>query len=72
MKIRRTVNALPSRPSSDTWKIITDLVTGRDSVDAAHLIAIAGIVASVITDEFPTDNPFVLYGVGPRLVIYCQ
>ncbi|HEY1774011.1 MAG TPA: hypothetical protein VGH91_12555 [Gammaproteobacteria bacterium] len=72
MKIKRTLNALPSRPSDEVWKLIRGLVTGRDSVDADHLASIAGSAESVITDEFPTDNPFVFFGVGNRLVIYCQ
>lgn len=72
MKIKRMVNALPARSSLDVWEIVVDLVTNDESTDAGCLDSISGIVASVITDEFPKENPIVFFGVGPRLVIYCQ
>lgn len=72
MKVRRDINSIPARSAADTWSIIVGLVTGRDSQNADDLHRIAGIVASIITDEHPSRRPFILSGVGPRLVIYCR
>lgn len=72
MKVKREVNSLPKRSALDTWSTIVGLVTGKDSVDKSHLESIAGIVASVITEEAPKDAPFVFHGSGPRLVVYCR
>lgn len=72
MKVRRDINSIPARSAADSWNIIVSLVTGPDSQNADDLHRIAGIVASIITDEHPSRQPFILSGVGPRLVIYCH
>jgi len=72
MKVKREVNSIPKRSALDTWSTIVALVTGKDSVDKSHLEAIAGTVATVITEETSKDAPFVFHGSGPRLVVYCR
>lgn len=72
MKIKRTINSIPIRSAAETWKVIVDLMTGKESKYKADLDAVAGVMASIITDEHPAKEPFIVNGVGDRLVIYCQ
>jgi hypothetical protein len=71
MKIRRDVASIPARSAKETWRAITDLVTGTDSVDCDQLDAAASIMESLIADELPASAPIVFKGAGPRVVIYC-
>lgn len=71
MKVKRTIASIPKRSAAQTWKAITDLVTGSGSVDATTLTAAASVMESVIADEHPATVPIVMKGVGSRLVIYC-
>lgn len=71
MKICRDVASIPARSAKETWRIITDLVTGPESVDRAQLDAAASIMQSLIADEMPAQVPIVFKGAGPRVVVYC-
>jgi len=71
MKIRRDVNSIPARTAADTWKTIVELIAGPDTQHRADLEAVAGVMGSLIADECPAKEPFILSGVGPRLVLYC-
>jgi hypothetical protein len=71
MKIRRNVASIPARSAKETWRAITDLVTGTDSVDSHQLDAAASIMESLIADELLASAPIVFKGAGPRVVIYC-
>jgi hypothetical protein len=71
MKIRRNVASIPARSAKETWRAITDLVTGTDSVDSDQLDAAASIMESLIADELLASAPIVFKGAGPRVVIYC-
>ncbi|MGY2991208.1 hypothetical protein [Mesorhizobium sp. URHB0026] len=71
MKVRRDIASIPRRSAAQTWKAITDLITGSGSVDAATLTAAASVMESLIADEHPALEPIVVRGVGSRLVIYC-
>jgi hypothetical protein len=51
MRIRRDVSSIPVRSGRETWAQILDLVTGKESKDTAQLQAVAGVMASIITDE---------------------
>lgn len=70
MKVRREIASLPARSATETWSVITKLVTGADSIDADQLEAAASIACSVIADEQTAAVPIVLKGGGSRLVIY--
>lgn len=70
MKIRRDIASIPKRSAAQSWSVITDLITGPDSVDAKTLTAAASIMESLITDEHPGKCPIIIKGVGNRLVIY--
>lgn len=71
MKIRRDVTSIPARSARDTWRAITDLVTGGGTVDRQQLDAAASIMESLIADEQPAGVPIVFKGAGPRVVVYC-
>jgi hypothetical protein len=72
MRVRRDISSIPQRSASETWQRIIDLVTGTDSRDADQLIAAAGVMGSIITDEHPETRPIVLEGAGPQLRLYCR
>jgi hypothetical protein len=71
VKIRRDVASIPARSAQETWRVITNLVMGTDTVDQEQLDAAASIMESVIADEHPAAVPIVFKGAGPRVVIYC-
>src|SRR5690606_17092630 len=71
MKIRRYVASIPIRSARETWRAITELVTGADTVERAQLHAAASIMESLIADEHPATVPIVFKGAGPRVIIYC-
>lgn len=70
--VKRTVASVPARTASETWAVIVDLIA-PDPHSAAHrdLDAVAGVAASLITDEALRDDALVVHGAGPRLRIYC-
>lgn len=71
VKVRRNIASIPKRSAAQTWRAITDLVTGSGSVDAATLTAAASVMESLIADEHLATVPIMVKGVGSRLVIYC-
>jgi hypothetical protein len=72
MRIRRDIASIPTRSASDTWDTIVALITAKGSVDVAQLKTAGATIASLITDEFPAQSPFILEGSGPQLRIYCS
>ena len=72
MKIRRDIASIPIRSAKETWAAITDLVTGKGSVDKHQLSDAASILESLIADEQPAIAPIVFKGCGSRIVIYCR
>lgn len=70
MKVKRLIASLPFRSTSETWDAFTKLVTGKDSVDRDQLTAAASIAATAIADEHAATTPIIVWGEGPRLVIY--
>ena len=70
--VRRTFRSTPHRDALSTWMAIVDLLTpGEASPVRAELLAVAGIAASVIADQAPSDAPIVVTCDGPRTRIYC-
>jgi len=72
MRIRRDIASVPARSAADTWDAIVTLVTTKGSVDVNQLKTAGATIASLITDEFPAQSPFILEGSGPQLRIYCS
>ncbi|MDZ7865996.1 hypothetical protein [Acidovorax sp.] len=71
--VRRDFRSVPSRDAAETWSAIVDLITASSPNAEARkeLLSIAGIVASVITDQVPQSSPIVVTCDGPRTRIYC-
>lgn len=71
--VRRDFRSVPYRDASATWTAIVDLLGGGSTnVEArAELMSVAGIAASVITDQSPKTSPIVATCDGPRTRIYC-
>lgn len=68
----RIFKSTPQRDAAGTWTAIVDLLT-QGKVDAARseLLAVAGVAASVITDQAPKDAAITVTCDGPRTRIYC-
>jgi hypothetical protein len=71
MRVRRNVSSIPCRSASETWQQIVDLITGNGSVDVKQLQDASGVLASIITDEHPSQRPITVEGVGAQLRMYC-
>lgn len=72
MRVRRDISSVPVQTATDTWKKITELITGKDTKDASQLTAATGVMGSIITDEHPSRRAIIVQGVGPQLRIYCR
>lgn len=72
MRIRRDISSIPFQSAGETWQRIIELVTGPDSKDVLQLENAAGVMGSLITDEFPLKRAIMLEGVGPQLRVYCR
>jgi hypothetical protein len=72
MRIRREISSIPFQSAGETWQRIIELVTGPDSKDVPQLKDAAGVMGSLITDEYPSKRAIMLEGVGPQLRIYCR
>jgi hypothetical protein len=69
--IARVFASIPHRSASETWSAIVDLFApAAESPARAELLGIAGIAASIIADEAPSDDAIVLFGSGPRIRVY--
>ena len=69
---RRIFNSNPQRNAEQTWIAIVDLLTkGKQGERRDELLSVSGIVASIITDQYPKDYPIITTCNGPRTRIYC-
>ncbi|MDQ2139853.1 hypothetical protein RBI14_16965 [Alcaligenaceae bacterium B3P038] len=70
--VSRTVRSSPYRDALQTWEAIVELLTnGKDSAARTQLLAVAGVGASLITDQATKGAPIVATCDGPRTRIYC-
>jgi hypothetical protein len=68
----RTFKSTPERDAAATWAAIIDLlVQGKTGAARDELLAVKGVVASVIADKAPEDAAIVVTCDGPRTRIYC-
>lgn len=72
MRIRRDINSIPVRSAAETWDAIMGLVTDSGSIDVEQLRRAGSTIGSIITDELPSERPFILEGCGPQLRVYCR
>jgi hypothetical protein len=69
--VARKVNSVPTRLASETWTRIVDLVAPTNASARAELLSVIGVASSLITRESLKDAPFVMWGEGPRVRVYC-
>ena len=70
--VARRVASTPTRTASGTWSRIVELLAPDPTSPARiELAAAAGVACSSISSEAPKGDPFVVFGVGPRVRIYC-
>jgi hypothetical protein len=66
----RRIASVPARSAVETWSAVVELIAPDPSSSArSDLAAAAGIAHSVIASE--VEGPFVLFGEGPRVRVYC-
>lgn len=68
--IARRIAATPVRTASDTWQVITDLVSGAGGDIATGLSQVADVASMLIAEEHTAVSPIVLSGCGPQVRIY--
>lgn len=70
--IARRIIATPERHASEAWSVMVKLLAPDTGSDAhKELSSVAGIVASLISDEAFKNAPAVMRGKGPRIRLYC-
>lgn len=70
--VSRTFRSSPHRDALQTWDAIVELLTqGKEGAARTELKAVAGVAASLITDQAPKGAPIVATCDGPRTRIYC-
>lgn len=68
--LSRRIASVPARSAVDTWSAMVELLAPDPSSPARQdLAAAAGVAHAVIASE--VAGPFVVYGSGPRVRIYC-
>src|SRR5674476_151024 len=69
--ISRTFAASPARTAAQTWDVIVNTIADGEEQVKTELNSVAGIVASIISDETTKNNAITVIGTGLRLKIYC-
>ena len=68
----RTFRSIPERDALMTWSMVVDLLTqGKKGAARTELLSVAGVAASVIADQAPSDAPILVSCDGPQTRIYC-
>ncbi|MGE3074432.1 MAG: hypothetical protein AB7N24_14375 [Dehalococcoidia bacterium] len=68
--VARRVASTPVRTAGQTWDHIIELISAGGE-PPRELVNASGIASSLIASDSPEDSPITVYGVGPRLRIYC-
>lgn len=70
--VSRRIRSSPQRDASDTWSVIVDLLTkGTPGPARDELLSVAGVAASIISDEVLEGASVTVSCDGPRTRIYC-
>jgi hypothetical protein len=70
--IKRQIRATPHRTASETWLFICKLLTpNSDSSARKELEEAIGVMGHLIASESFKNSPLIVYGIGPRVRIYC-
>lgn len=67
----RRVSAIPARSATEAWSKIVEILSRSATTGRTELESIAGIAASLISDECFRNVPAVVSGSGPRVRVYC-
>ena len=68
--VARRVRSAPVRSATETWKLITELLTASDGTLQATLQEIGNVASMLIAEEHARVNPILLSGCGPQVRIY--
>jgi hypothetical protein len=68
--IARTLNSIPVRTASATWRAFVDLIAPSEGDARKELLSVEGIACSLVTDQAMT-SPMIVTGKGPRVRTYC-
>ncbi len=69
--VARRFVSIPARTASATWSAICQVLAPESgSAAAVELASVAGVASSLISREAMT-SPLVVWGVGPRVRLYC-
>ena len=70
--IARRVASTPARGAAATWATITELLApSATSAARKELNNVASVACAAIASEATKDAPIVVWGVGPRVRVYC-
>lgn len=69
--IVRRIAATPARTSAEAWQVIHGLLAQDGSSAWQELDRVGSLVMTLIAAEAMRESPIVVYGVGPRLRLYC-
>ena len=68
--IARRITSIPVRNSTETWQVICNLLAQPHEKARELLEAAAGVASMLISEEYTTESPIILWGGGPRVRIY--
>lgn len=68
--IARRIAASPTRTSTETWAVITDLLAPAGDDIRPQLDLAADAACMLIAEEHAKDNPIIITGCGPQVRIY--
>ncbi len=68
--IARRIAAIPTRTSTETWAVITELLAPAGDEIRPQLDLAANTACMLIAEEHVKDNPIIVTGCGPQMQIY--
>jgi len=68
--VARTLNSVPIRTASVTWRAFVDLIAPANGDPRNELLSVEGVACSLVTDQ-AMKVPIVVTGKGPRVRVYC-
>lgn len=68
--VSRRIRAIPVRTSTETWRVVSQLLDGGSGALQPNLNQAANVAAMLISEEYTHKNPIILTGCGPRVRVY--
>ncbi len=69
--VSRKIAAVPERSASEAWSVITGILSKPGTAGRTELEYVAGVAASLISDECFFSSPAIVSGSGPQVRVYC-